>query len=766
MADEEIVIIEGDEEDEKDKKDKKKSGEEDGSNKKLIILISTIFALIIISIILYFLLSSGESESASMADFNAGEISQKLKQRDSAVVKQSELEAMIKKANLLYEEGNKLEALKLFEKISSYSEAISNYNLGVAKMKEQNYSSALQSFQKAIQNAENRCVSAINAAVCSYNLGNVSEFEKYLDLAYDYLPQESSAPLYSYYYGLIMYYKNLYLEGVSALNYPTSDFYQSEYEHLKAKLYLSLNDTVNTITALEKETFHSDRLSLGLLYARIGEYDLAIKNINEYLKSPTDELNALLALGLIDLKEGRGVEAGRTFNRVYSKYEENATNIYPIEVKLKDDIFDINKAQEKFIKELKTNNRRVYDLFFYFAPFKVFNAKQTLHYINKGNVNIFIDEIAEAKDIFQKSSTLAQVNLTIAKAIDAALKYDIREANKLFKSVIDKYPNHSILHYNLALTYAQMGNYKDAYTHFIKSYHLNGVNYLSGIFSVMCGNLIAKDSSRTLRELQDELDNSNDKNNQFFANLISFATDNIAGAAQWLDVQKSENEAKPLEILLNLVLALKLNNSDKIAQSSSEFKNLLPKDAVVNVLEIYGKYQHLPIKEFAKKAQDSLNIAEIDLEAINNGPEIARYVYINLLRITGKLYLFREKLKEHIATKIGDKRGILQALALANIYMQDFEEAFVTYNTLIDELKENDSQTVFLSAVASIAAKHHPNAIALLELSKLIDPTNLEARYALGLLYHEIKNFKGAIIQYSKIEDKNFKSEYFDFDIK
>ena len=137
MAEEEIVIIEGEEEEEheehKEKKEKK-----DGKKKKLIILIATILSLIIISIILYFVLSQDEVETIS--DFNVTDVSQRLMQRDSSVIKPSELESMIKKANILYEEGNKVEALKLFERISSFSEAISNYNLGVAEMREKNYS--------------------------------------------------------------------------------------------------------------------------------------------------------------------------------------------------------------------------------------------------------------------------------------------------------------------------------------------------------------------------------------------------------------------------------------------------------------------------------------------------------------------------------------------------------------------------------------------------------------------------------------------------
>ena len=80
-------------------------------------------------------------------------------------------------------------------------------------------------------------------------------------------------------------------------------------------------------------------------------------------------------------------------------------------------------------------------------------------------------------------------------------------------------------------------------------------------------------------------------------------------------------------------------------------------------------------------------------------------------------------------------------------------------------MKVQDSYTLFLGAVASTAASHHENAIALLELSKLKNGSFYESRYALALLYMEIKNNEGASIQLSKIEKDGFTSDYFDFSI-
>lgn len=112
-----------------------------------------------------------------------------------------------------------------------------------------------------------------------------------------------------------------------------------------------------------------------------------------------------------------------------------------------------------------------------------------------------------------------------------------------------------------------------------------------------------------------------------------------------------------------------------------------------------------------------------------------------------------------------DAPAIMQTLCYINIYTHNFEEAYTMYNQLIDEYKQNDTRTVFLAAVAAIGAHHPENAVALLELSKLIDPSNMESRYALGILYQEVKNIDGAVTQYIKIGDSGFQSKYFSFDI-
>ncbi|MUG33508.1 tetratricopeptide repeat protein, partial [Psychrobacter sanguinis] len=89
--------------------------------------------------------------------------------------------------------------------------------------------------------------------------------------------------------------------------------------------------------------------------------------------------------------------------------------------------------------------------------------------------------------------------------INYALNQKLRLANQEFQKLIKDYPEHSILHYNLALTYAQMQNYELAYKHFSSSYHLNPKNYLAGAFAMFCAKLIDIDTTKLYNEILDNI---------------------------------------------------------------------------------------------------------------------------------------------------------------------------------------------------------------------------------------------------------------------
>jgi Tfp pilus assembly protein PilF len=751
--DEEIVIVYDSDADSLHKE------ESSNSNKKLII-VAILTSLIIIGVILFFIFSPSEKK---VQNISMDEIENKLDKEPKKVIKVTELEKMIAKANYLYSTGSKNKALSLYKKIALFSEAISSYNLGVAQLKNKQYSLALKTFKKAIQNDEKRCVSAINAAVCSLHLNDKTSFKYYIDLAHAYLAKEKNTKLYSYYYSLINYYNKNYIEVLSSLKHPSSDEYIKIQNDLSAKINAMFANDYKAIESLEENLKYSDDFSLGILYARVGDLSLAKKYLESSIDKDLELMKAQLALALINLKSGLISKAAKLISNVTRKYEEEVYKPYPIRVYLKEAIFNPAKAQKRYRKLIKNSQTIDYQKIFYFSPYKIFNANQMISYIRKGNANIFIDNVDSAKDYLKKGSSSSNVNVGIIKAIEKALNLRTRDANIMLQKLIKIQPKHPILQYNLALSYAQMGDMVKAQKHFLRSYHLDAKNYLSGIYAIMCSQLIKKDYQKLLSIINESIDTEQDSEEiTLYKTLLHVVKNNTLAMVDWLD---NNYKQRPLYLALDVIISLKLNKIDIAKRSVNKLVAIQKKDILPHMMYIDANFADLNNIEYAREVQNYLKVQKLKFDDLYFGPYITRYLYIQQNLIIGKLYYLRQEIKKVLETTQENTQDLNSALALASLYDGEFEESYSLYNNLIDNLKVRDAHTLFLASVASIAASHHANAIALLELSKLKNPNFLEARYALGLLYLEVKNNKGAVIQLSKIGPASFNSGFFNFNI-
>jgi len=760
---EEIVIIEEDEAAEFDESQNSNISQEDDAqtkkNKLLIIGGGAIaLALIILIAVLLYIKLSKEDSIPSFEN-----IEEKLLENKQEVIEPSRLENMIAKANYLYTNGSKNKALSLYEKIAVYSEAISHYNLGVAQLKNNQYETALKTFQKAIKNDEKRCVSAINAAVCSIHIENEKSFKYYIDLAYVYLPDEMDSPLYSYYYALINYYNQNYLEALSALKNPTSKEYPQVQKHISAKINALFGNDYDALEAMESNFQDKDAFNIALLYARVGDITLAQKYFEDAILKNIEPVKSQLALGLINLKSGQVTTGSKHIRNITDMFPDEVYKPYPIKVTLKESLFDATKAQSNYRNNIEASKLFNYQKIFYYSPYKIFNANHTISYIRKGNANIYIDDIAGAKNYLKKSVSSSSVNIGIAKAIKKALSFKIREANYELLKLLEVQPKHSILHYNIALTYAQMGNLNHAHKHFLRSYHLDAKNYLSGIYAVMTSQLIDKESIKLKSIIKDALsDEDMNEEIDLLKTLMYIADNNFISAIDWLD---KDYKQRPLYLALDIVIASNLNRYDLAKQSSQKLAILLPNDILPHLMYIDVNFYDLETKEYAKKVLNYLKVQKFHYNDLYYGPYITRYLYIQQNLLTGRLYFLRKQLRNVLESTHEDTRELTSSLALASLYDKAFEESYTLYNLLIDDLKVRDAYTLFLGAVASTAASHHENAIALLELSKMKDGNFMESRYALGLLYLQVRNNQGAGIQLSKVGDNGFISQYFNFEI-
>ncbi len=759
---EEIIIIEDD--DAAHSKDYEAVSDE-SDHKKKIIIFSAISAILIVIIILSIVAVLSQDEPKVAQQYPVYDIEEKLDEDEikDKGLEISKLENMIAKAAYLYENGSQAKALHLYEKIAHYSESISQYNLGVAQLKNHQYDTALKTFSKAIQNGEKRCVSAINAAVCSLHLKDKKSFNYYIDLAYAYLPVEKNSPLYSYYYALVQYYKNNYLEALSALNNPTTAEYPKVQKHLASKINALFDNNYDAIEELEKKYNKKDSLSLGLLYARIGDIALAEKYLQEAMSQSIEPVKSALAMSYIYIKSGRVTSGGNLIENTTDMFPEEVYKPYPIKVRLKDELLDPEKAQYSYKEELKTSKLIKYHKIFYFSPYKIFNANSTIDYIRKGNTNIYIDNINSATNYLKRSKSTSSVNKGIVQAIKMALSFDLRDANNKLAELVKIQPKHSILHYNLALTYAQMGNIQKAYKHFLKSFHLDAKNYLSGIYASMCAELLDMNKEKLVSIIKESMLLEDESEDMIFYRTMMYVTENNSlSASDWL---YNDYKQRPIYLALESIIADDVKNKDIAKKSTTSLTSLFPNDIVPHMMYIDTHYGDLKPKKYAFEVLNYIKRQQFSYKDLFYGPFLTRHLYIQQNLITGNLYYVRKAIRNELETTKKYTHELTSALALASLYDGAFEESYVLYNNLIDTLKVRDAYTLFLGAVASTAAGHNANAIALLELSKLKNKTFDESRYALGLLYLETGNNDGATIQLKMVGDNGFKSRYFTFDI-
>ncbi|QOR01692.1 tetratricopeptide repeat protein [Campylobacter sp. 2014D-0216] len=729
-------------------------------DKKFLILISALGGLaLVLLIVLIILIFSKDEQKPTIQNFADDNSSTNITR-----VKQSALDLVVQKANLLYEKGDIESALELYNNINIFNQSLSSYNLGVAQMKQKDYTSAIENFKQSLDLGEHKVAASINLAVCYYNLGNRAKFNHYIDLAKAYLPQDSKSSLYYYYQGLINYYQGFYPEALQMFSKVDNPSYKDESYYISGKIYSLLQSEKNAINFLQKQEEYNVDLPLGLLYAKIGQYAKAKEHLEKSSKSDLHKQRSQVALALVDLKLGQYANGSEILKALYIKDRDIGTKYYKIKTRLKRNLSNIDIAQQNFAKRLITGKQQIYDLLFYFSPYRVFDVKQSMELITKADLGNFIQ--GYEYELLVKSKALSGVNVELSHAINLAFNFHLREANQEFKNISEIYHAHDVIHYNLALTYAQLQDYHNAYKHFSTAYHLNPKNYIAGIFAIFCMDLVKKDYTKLTNELLENLqaDPTIDQNHNIYKYLIHLSRNDFTAMIPYLD-NLSGKENSPLELMFSIIAANGNNLENLRNEKIKELKDLLKEDIISNILYFNSENTNLDIKEYAKKAQIYFLTTKLDYNSLFGGAGIVKDSYVTLMQITGLLNHVRNDIKKRLSTSNKNSIGLIFALAYVDIFAKEYQEAYTLYNILIDDYKIKDAQTLFLAAVAAIGSNNPNSAIALLELARLENEETLEARLALGLLYHEVQNLEPAMFQYEKVGN-NFKSKFFTFDIK
>ena len=694
-------------------------------------------------------------------------VSIKLPEPSQDSLANSSINNLIIKGNLLYNKGHKQEAFDVFKKVANFSQSLATYNLATMQLSNNLYEDSIALYADSIQTGQNIPVSAINAAVSSYKLNRFDLYSYYLNLANDGLVESLDEPYYSYAYALTQYYSGHYFEALSPLLHPNSEEFEVQNSRLAAQIFTLFGDDANALESLKKEDNPQDYKAMGLLYARMGDYTRAKTYLSRFLQSNRTDIQSLMATQIIDLKLGNFAYAATNLENIANnrKYAEIAKETYPIKVIINPELFEVNLAQKSFWeRDFENKDKLGYKTLFYFAPYKVFDIKKALEGITQGT-NIKQINIQEGKNILLRSATTSKIDKVIIDGLVRIETKDLRSALKQLQTFANHNSNHSILFYNLGLIYAQLGQYEDAYTYFLKAYYLDPSDYLSGIFAILAGRFSHKDTTRLnydlLHSFQEETFTS-DTTQHFIKNFLNYINDNRIENEDWI-AQATIKE--PIYYALGFTYALRNKDKAQMALYIKGLKSIYPEDRVVNILELLTQSFNENLQNITLTMHSVLKSTDIDLRPIYYAGALPRELYVYSGFITGFLQEQAKIMQDHLVAEEKSPNGTLQTLGLIYIYQQEFQKAYAIYNALIDDIKENDGHTKFLAAVSAIGAGNFADAVVLLQLTKMETPSIYEARYALGLLYQNAKNFKAATSNYHFISTTPFRSEFFDFQI-
>lgn len=760
MADEEFITLDDDElaeEPTSQGASEQESHQERQPPSKLFYLIVGFLVLLLILLITFgvMLYLKKHEPKEIVKEVNATQIVETIQEKTLTSKEYTQAQSLIQTADKLYREGKKEEALKIYEDLSLYNKSLSFYNIGVAKLKELKYQEAIEAFDESIKSDRLKTPSALNAAIANLHMQDQGQFITYLNLAEKYLPLMLNTPLYSYYIALIHHYKSEPFETLLTLENPTSDYYQAEKSFLSAKTFALVGNYNKAVDYINRINDPQNAFAVGQLYAKANLFELASgalqSAVNQKLNPPFDQA----ALALVKNRLGMLKDSGEILNNLHQEYKENAENVYPIQVSLKQSLFDPVAAQQAFKKSLFLEDKYKYGLLFYYAPYHLYNTSQTINYITKGAKKVDIDNTISGMGYLENSKAISKSNIAIAEALKKIIDHKIYEANMILQNAIALYPTHATLHYNLGLSYAQLFNFQKAYEHFSKSYSLDIHNHYALAFKSFCAKLVDKPlPEKEIERVKIDIDDKK---------ILSLFEIALGGLG--LDLGYLSDETEGFSNAIDLIFAYNRSDGAHYKQAADNLVSIMPNDLVSKILRLDASNDNNNIKAYANTIQKEIAPEDIDMNILYFGGFLPKELYIRMLNIAGIVPSLETKLLDYANTQQPNV-SLLQSIAYTQLFTNDFDKSYILYNELIDTYGQRDTHTLFLASVASIGANHHANAVALLELAKLTDEANYESRYALGLLYHEAKNLEGASIQYNKIGNTGFNSNYFTFSLK
>lgn len=619
-------------------------------------------------------------------------------------------------------------------------ELLIKFNTAVLYLEQGEYLHAIKLFKQSSQIL--KVPSYLNIGIAYYKLNSINNAYLYLKKIYDFKDLQYKDK-YSYFSAAYYLYKitgdSKYIDEIISVS--TKAKRLTDHEKLLVVDTLILQKKYKYALDLAKEIQTISHLKLALLNIKLRDYINAKYYLEQaYNNAKGDKsVNEILWFKLFNsLKANDLTVVIETLGQIEERRRFFHTN-QDLELKL---FFNKNKftPKEYFEQVVGLTHDKKIDFLYYFAPF-IFEDYDSLG-------------INETKGFIVKNeNSIFELNMMIqynAQFLEVIKLDPIERTHKLQQFIDEKYDTKAYEYYNLALTYAQIYDYNNAYKYFKKAYSLEHGNKLYAIMTFITSKKLNMNEDKVFLEILQKNILSEGGSFDFIGKYIYKIFEN---PEMLLDEKTLTYEQKKSIFFRSLYF---LENVDK--NGILETEPLLvefPKDPLVYLLKLIAKKSNETQYQYIARIQDEL--PKVYNNTFLKGSLVITDYYLDTLRALALFDTTDFDIPNH------SEPSYLRTKAIVELYKNNPKKTIEIIEQLQTKYFLQSVDSYYILAAAQLSAKEEQFAYTTLSEIELIY-NDRDARFLSGIkliqdlkmssaTQHFIYKLQGKLIDF---EIKNF----------
>ncbi|WP_228256624.1 tetratricopeptide repeat protein [Malaciobacter molluscorum] len=579
---------------------------------------------------------------------------------------------------------------KIKEKQNSFSLQF-DFNKAVLMMEKKEYKKAIELFKQTATAI--KIPSFLNIAIAYYKLGEIDNAKLYLNNIYNY-KKAIYKNTYSYmsacYYLYQISKDTRYLDIIIDI----AKKHKNLTEHSKRMLadtLILLKDYPNALKVLNSMKFPLN-LKKALLHLKLRNYDEANKFLLLAKEKAVNQelLNKIIWIMTYRDLKANDLEKLRDNIDLLNKRKSNFKVNLELPLKI---YFNKDKYSSKEYLDFITNfsMKRKIDYVFYFAPFIFSDSQEIIYDMSKGF-------IFKSKQNIKSLESMVEYN---AKFIEIIKKDPIIRVDSLKKLITND--TKSYVYYNLALSYAQIFDFNNAYKFFRKAYKLNPGNKLYAVMTLISAQRVNKKVS-DIEYIKSNIKSANGLYKYFALSLYNLFIDKTYKVKDKTIYYKDSIFYKAIDYM-----------KEKQENKDTSHHDLLQeniRDPFVYLMSLVKREKNENDFEYFSRLQRSVPLYLND--NFLEGPLIVTEYYFDVLRAIG---LFN---KANLIIENDNNPSYLRTKAVVQLYKGDSKQTLKILDEIQSKYKLEDKYTMYLQVAALLDQNKYNEASVQLSLIKAL----------------------------------------------